>query len=79
MSRLFLHCGLCGRKQADGLISRNSWGHLETGNGSALRACPTCKEQNGDWETKLRSLDDPGALDRSAFGSELGTSYGIAG
>jgi hypothetical protein len=67
MSRLFLRCGLCGRQQADGLLSRGYWGHLDTGNGSALRACPTCKEQHTDWEGRLRATTDPGAFDSSAF------------
>ena len=53
MSRLFLHCGLCGRQQADGLLSRGYWGHLDAGNGNALRACPTCKTSNNDWESRL--------------------------
>lgn len=68
MSRLYLHCGLCGRKQADGLLSRGSWGHLETG-GTALRACPTCKLST-DWETRLLATL-PGAapsLDQPALG-----------
>jgi hypothetical protein len=73
MSRLFLRCGLCGRQQADGLLSRGYWGHLEAGNGSALRACPTCKEQHADWEVRLRATQ-PGALD-SAF-PEAGFSQG---
>ena len=72
MSRLFLRCGLCGRQQADGLLSRGYWGHLELGNGSALRACPTCKEQHTDWETRLRGLNDPGVYDESAFGTVYG-------
>ena len=54
MSRLFLHCGLCGRKQADGLLSRGYWGQLETGSGTPLRACPTCKGTHADWEERLR-------------------------
>ena len=53
MSRLFLQCGLCGRRQADGLLSRGHWGHLDLGSGSSLRACPTCK-QHDDWEQRLR-------------------------
>ena len=68
MSRLYLHCGLCGRKQADGLLSRNYWGHLEAGNHS-LCACPVCK-QSADWETRLLATL-PGAapsLDRPALG-----------
>ncbi len=63
MSRLYLLCGLCGRQQADGLLSRGYWGHLELGNGSALRACPTCKEQHSDWESRLRSMHDPSTGD----------------
>jgi hypothetical protein len=56
---LYLRCGLCGRQQADGLLSRGYWGHLETGNGHPLRACPTCKEEHVDWEERLRrSLQD---------------------
>ncbi|MGH3032429.1 MAG: hypothetical protein ACRDNE_17035 [Gaiellaceae bacterium] len=68
MSRLFLRCGLCGRQQADGLLSRGCWGHLENGDGTVLRACPTCKEQHTDWEARLRSLGDPAALDEPAYG-----------
>jgi hypothetical protein len=67
MSRLFLRCGLCGRQQADGLLSRGFWGHLDAGNGYALRACPTCKEAHVDWEARLRAVTDPSALDASAF------------
>jgi hypothetical protein len=54
MSRLFLICGLCGRQQADGLLSRGYWGHLEVTTEQTLRACPTCKEQHSDWEERLR-------------------------
>ena len=54
MSPLFLICGLCGRQQADGLLSRGYWGHLEITTERTLRACPTCKEQHGDWEERLR-------------------------
>ena len=54
MSRLYLHCGLCGRQQADGLLSRGYWGHLEISTEQTLRACPTCKEQHRDWEERLR-------------------------
>lgn len=72
MSQLFLRCGLCGRQQADGLLSRGFWGHLETGNGIPLRACPTCKEQHTDWETRLLGLGDPSAYDESSFGPAYG-------
>jgi hypothetical protein len=54
MSPLMLHCGLCGRKQAEGLLSRGAWGHLEVSEGRMLRACPACKSQYHDWEDRLR-------------------------
>jgi hypothetical protein len=54
VSRLYLICGLCGRQQADGLLSRGYWGHLELTTERTLRACPTCKEQHHDWEERLR-------------------------
>jgi hypothetical protein len=63
---LYLNCGLCGRRQADGLLSRGYWGHLELADGSALRACPTCKTSD-DWESRLRA---------SANGHGSGASVG---
>jgi hypothetical protein len=54
VSRLYLLCGLCGRQQADGLLSRGHWGHLEITAERTLRACPTCKELHHDWEERLR-------------------------
>ena len=68
MSRLFLHCGLCGRKQADGLISRGYWGQLETGNGAPLRACPTCKVTHADWEERLRVALGGGSTASAGYG-----------
>lgn len=64
---VFLHCHLCGRKQADGLLSRNYWGHVEFRVGAVLRACPTCKEADADWDLKLRAAlnGDAAAHDRS--------------
>jgi hypothetical protein len=53
MSTLYLTCGLCGRKQADGILSRGAWGHLDADGGTTLRACPTCKTSNDDWESRL--------------------------
>jgi hypothetical protein len=50
---LYLSCGLCGRKQAEGLLSRAHWGHTESRDGGALRACPTCKQEHSDWENRL--------------------------
>jgi hypothetical protein len=71
MSRLYLHCGLCGRQQADGLLSRGFWGHLDVGHGSGLSACPGCKEQHPDWAERLRmSL---GASDTGGFSLPGGT------
>jgi hypothetical protein len=52
MSRLYLRCGICGRQQADGLLSRGAWGHLQL-NGGAVSACPTCKQSHGDWQQRL--------------------------
>jgi hypothetical protein len=75
MSRLYLLCGLCGRQQADGLLSRGYWGHLDAG-GSALRACPTCKEQHADWESRLRATSDPAASGAYVL-PQTGTSHGL--
>jgi hypothetical protein len=68
MSRLFLHCGLCGRKQADGLLSRNSWGHVE-GHTPPLRACPGCRSTHSDWADRLVAIQD----------GRVGAVYGVAG
>lgn len=55
MGRLFLHCVLCGRKQAEGLLSRMAWGHVEVNGGGMVSACPACKEAHSDWEDRVRS------------------------
>ena len=60
MSPLYLTCGLCGRKQADGLLSRSLWGHLERTPHGNLQACPTCKEQHADWERRLLAAANGG-------------------
>ena len=73
MSRLYLFCGLCGRQQADGILSRGYWGHVDLGAGNALRACPTCKEQHSDWEARLQAGSNPGTLGVSAL-PQTGTS-----
>ena len=62
---LYLHCVICSRKQADGLISGAAWGRLElpTGaqvdhpglNGSTLRACPSCMSEDPDWQSSVLS------------------------
>jgi hypothetical protein len=56
MSRLFLHCEFCGRKQADGLLSRAAWGHFVLDDGRALCVCAGCKALNADWEERLRAV-----------------------
>jgi hypothetical protein len=69
MSTLYLTCGLCGRMQADGLLSRGAWGHLEAGADATLRACPTCKAANADWEARLLAGPSTGqAGPGAAFG-----------
>ena len=47
-------CGLCGRRQAEGLLSRGAWGHVDTTEGRTVSACPGCKAQYHDWEERLR-------------------------
>ena len=70
MAGLFLHCTLCGRKQADGLLSRNAWGHLPLDDGTVLRACSSCKGESSDWEIRLRATVSTGAIltDKSTLG-----------
>lgn len=63
MSRLYLHCVICSRKQADGLISGAAWGRLELPrdarvdhpalNGTTLRACPSCIGKDPHWESRV--------------------------
>jgi hypothetical protein len=54
MSRLYLRCELCGRQQADGLLSRAHWGHVLRPDRTNASACPTCKEAHSDWERRLQ-------------------------
>ena len=55
MSRLNLHCGLCGRQQANGLLSSAAWGRLDLPSDLTLRACPNCRNTYPDWESRLLS------------------------
>jgi len=65
MSRLYIVCAMCSRRQADGLISGAAWGRLElpqgTGvehpalKGSHFRCCPSCVQRHPDWEEELLS------------------------
>ena len=64
---LYLHCVICSRKQADGIVSGAAWARVElpagetvahpSVNGSTARVCPTCKGDYPDWESRaLTSL-----------------------
>ena len=68
---LYLHCAICNRKQADGIISGTAWARLELPpgaevdhpalRGSMFRVCPTCQERHADWRESLLGslgLDD---------------------
>jgi hypothetical protein len=59
---LYLHCVICSRKQANGIVSGAAWGRVElpagasvehpSVNGSAARTCPTCMSDYPDWQTR---------------------------
>jgi hypothetical protein len=53
---LYLHCAICNRKQADGLLSSAAWGRVEPPVPPALRVCPSCMSEHPDWAT--RALGD---------------------
>jgi hypothetical protein len=63
MARLYLHCALCNRKQASGLLSGAAWGRLALPPGAAidhpglegaeLRVCPTCIDRHANWSAEL--------------------------
>jgi hypothetical protein len=63
MARLYLHCAICDRKQADGLLSGAAWGRYDVDpaaveghpalKGTALRVCPTCVGRHPDWQERL--------------------------
>ena len=55
MSPLYLRCGVCGRHQADGLLSRSAWGHVSLSDGKNASVCPECKDKHSDWEQQLQS------------------------
>lgn len=60
---LYLHCAICSRKQAEGLLSGAAWGRLELPpevsvehpamRGSTLRACPGCINRHPGWQEEL--------------------------
>jgi L-threonylcarbamoyladenylate synthase len=53
MARLYLYCALCGRRQADGLLSGAAWRRLGLGVGGEPVACPECAEATPDWRERL--------------------------
>jgi len=65
MARLYLHCAMCDRKQADGLISGAAWGRYEVDpgvvrdhpalKGAALCVCPACLGRHPDWQERIAS------------------------
>jgi hypothetical protein len=70
-----MSCSLCDRRQADGLLSRGSWGHVKH-EGAELHACPTCK-QSSDWEDRVRASaggaqQQTGGFSTSAFPQAAG-------
>jgi hypothetical protein len=67
MSRLYLVCAICDRRQADGLISGAAWGRTELPPGTAIEhpavkgtmvlACPSCVGEHASWaERALAAL-----------------------
>jgi hypothetical protein len=68
---LYLHCAICNRKQADGILSGMAWGRLELPQGaeaehpalrgSMFRVCPGCMQRHPDWESSL--LESLGLID----------------
>ena len=60
MSPLYLRCGVCGRHQADGILSRISWGHVSLSDGKNVSACPECKDKHSDWQQRVQSATSPG-------------------
>ena len=75
---LYLHCAICSRKQADGLLSGAAWGRVELPpgteiehpalRGSMFRVCPVCMERHPDWEASL--LESFGLTAPSPFRAE---------
>jgi hypothetical protein len=59
MSRLYLVCAICDRRQADGLISGAAWARMELPPGTAIEhpavkgttllTCPSCVASDPAW------------------------------
>jgi len=67
MSRLYLVCAICDRRQADGLLSGAAWGRFELPQdasvehpavkGTTVLSCPACVNGNAGWqETALVAI-----------------------
>jgi hypothetical protein len=72
MSRLYLVCAICSRRQADGLLSGAAWGRLELPPGTTIEhpavkgttvlSCPSCVNGDTRWrETVLLAIGLRGA------------------
>jgi hypothetical protein len=65
MSRLYLVCAICKRRQADGLISGAAWARMELPSGAAIEhpavrgttllTCPSCVASDPAWERRALS------------------------
>ena len=65
MSRLYLVCVICSRRQAEGLISGAAWGRMELPPGTEVEhpavrgshacACPNCVSDYTDWQERART------------------------
>jgi hypothetical protein len=79
VARLYLHCVICSRKQADGLLSGAAWGRLELPAGAevdhpaisrgTVRACPSCVDKDPHWQERalgIFGLGGPGQLSETA-------------
>ncbi len=73
MSRLYLVCAICDRRQADGLISGAAWGRTEllpgttiehpAVRGTTILACPTCVSSDLGWEQRALAAVDAKRVD----------------
>ncbi len=62
---LYLHCVICSRKQANGLLSGAAWGRIERPPPApTIRVCPTCMSTNPDWQSRALGgvADDDGGV-----------------
>ncbi len=50
-----LTCAICGRRQAVGIMTAQSWGAVKT-ESLVAHACPNCQEKEHDWQDQLTRL-----------------------